>query len=109
VVSSTNKTDCHSITEILLKVALNTIKPNQQIKVSNCLLRHQIHIASIYLICISVPLPCIVTDWSNWSAPDSTGVRFRYRYMTRPSLNGGKECPDLMQLGKGMASTKIVE
>jgi hypothetical protein len=25
--SSTNKTDCHDITEILLKVALNTIKP----------------------------------------------------------------------------------
>jgi hypothetical protein len=24
-VSSTNKTDCHNITEILLKVALNTI------------------------------------------------------------------------------------
>ena len=28
-VSSTNKTDHHNITEILLKVALNTIKPNQ--------------------------------------------------------------------------------
>ena len=27
-VSSTNKTDCHDITEILLKVALNTIKKN---------------------------------------------------------------------------------
>jgi hypothetical protein len=27
-VSSTNKTDCHDIIEILLKVALNTIKPN---------------------------------------------------------------------------------
>jgi hypothetical protein len=25
-VSSTNKTDCHDITEILMKVALNTIK-----------------------------------------------------------------------------------
>jgi hypothetical protein len=25
-VSSTNKTDCHDLTEILLKVALNTIK-----------------------------------------------------------------------------------
>ena len=28
-VSSTNKTDHHDITEILLKVVLNTIKPNQ--------------------------------------------------------------------------------
>jgi hypothetical protein len=27
--NSTNKTDCHDITEILLKVALNTIKPNK--------------------------------------------------------------------------------
>jgi hypothetical protein len=27
-VSSTNKTDCHNITDILLKVALNTIKPS---------------------------------------------------------------------------------
>jgi hypothetical protein len=32
-VSSTNKTDCHNITEILLKVALNTIKQNKQ---QNC-------------------------------------------------------------------------
>jgi len=30
-VSSTNKTDHHNITEIFLKVALNTIKPNQAI------------------------------------------------------------------------------
>ena len=28
-VSSTNKTDCHDITELLLKVALNTINQNQ--------------------------------------------------------------------------------
>jgi hypothetical protein len=28
-VSSTNKTDCHDITEILLKMALNTINLNQ--------------------------------------------------------------------------------
>ena len=31
VVSSTNKTDCHDITEILLKVALNTINPHNQL------------------------------------------------------------------------------
>ena len=30
-VSSTNKTDCHDITEILLKVTLNTIKQNKTI------------------------------------------------------------------------------
>jgi len=27
LVSSTNKTDCHDVTEILLKVAINTITP----------------------------------------------------------------------------------
>ena len=32
-VSSTNKTDCHDITEILLNVALNTISPNPQTNV----------------------------------------------------------------------------
>jgi hypothetical protein len=31
VVSSTNKTDRHDITEILLKVALNTINLNHQV------------------------------------------------------------------------------
>jgi hypothetical protein len=31
-VSSTDKTDRHDIAEILLKVALNTIKPTNQIK-----------------------------------------------------------------------------
>jgi hypothetical protein len=31
-VSSTNKTDRHDIAKILLKVALNTIKTNKQIK-----------------------------------------------------------------------------
>ena len=36
LVSSTNKTDRHDITEILLKVALSTIKPNQ----TNVLLGH---------------------------------------------------------------------
>ena len=48
-----------------------------------------------------MPLPCIVAEWTNWSEPDATGTRFRYRYMVRPALNGGKECPDLLQLGKG--------
>jgi hypothetical protein len=31
--SSTNKTDCHNIAEILLKVALNTIKPTKKINI----------------------------------------------------------------------------
>jgi hypothetical protein len=30
LVSSSNKTDCHNITEILLKVASNTINPNPE-------------------------------------------------------------------------------
>ena len=50
---------------------------------------------------ITVPLPCIVSEWTNWSEPDATGTRFRFRMMLRPALNGGKECEDLMQTGKG--------
>jgi hypothetical protein len=34
-ISSTNKTDCHDITEILLKVALNTIKQTKSFYISN--------------------------------------------------------------------------
>ena len=35
-VPSTNKTDRHDITEILLKVTLNTIKPNQTAPINKC-------------------------------------------------------------------------
>ena len=49
-----------------------------------------------------VPLPCIVSDWTNWSAPDATGSAFRYRMVTRPAINGGKECPELIQARKGI-------
>ena len=49
----------------------------------------------------SVPLPCIVSDWSEWSKPDVTGTIYRHRMMTRPPLNGGKECPELLQMKKG--------
>jgi hypothetical protein len=54
------------------------------------------------LLLSAVPLPCIVSDWTNWSAPDATGFKFRYRMMLRPALNGGKECPDLLQMIKGI-------
>ena len=52
----------------------------------------------------TVPLPCIVGPWTAWSAPDATGSRFRYRVMLRPALNGGRTCPDLLQIGKGMCT-----
>jgi hypothetical protein len=52
-------------------------------------------------IFFSAPLPCIVSDWSDWSAPDATGTSFRYRMVTRPAINGGKECPELIQARKG--------
>jgi hypothetical protein len=41
-VSSTNKTDCHDITEILLKVALNTITPLNLLELSSNI--HQCHL-----------------------------------------------------------------
>jgi hypothetical protein len=44
----------------------------------------------------------IVSDWTKWSAPDATGSAFRYRMVTRPAINGGKECPELIQARKGI-------
>ena len=49
LVSSTNKTDCHDISEILLKVALNTI-PYRYLKLSF----HQI------------PRMCVLNEWKEW-------------------------------------------
>jgi hypothetical protein len=54
--SSTNKTDRHNITETLLKVALNTIKPtNQPLKVHKCIcnlkLQSQVHAIKV---CIQI-------------------------------------------------------
>ena len=43
-------------------------------------------------ICFSVPLPCIMSEWTSWAGPDSTGTFYRYRWVLRPALNGGKEC-----------------
>jgi hypothetical protein len=37
LISSTNKTDRHNITEILLNVVLNTINPTKPLKYSTCL------------------------------------------------------------------------
>jgi hypothetical protein len=45
-VSSTNKTDCHNMTEILLKVALSTI-----------------YNTNLYLLFFSHFLPCVVGLW----------------------------------------------
>jgi hypothetical protein len=41
-VSSTNKTDHHNITEILLKMALNTIKSTNQLLINHCINRGEI-------------------------------------------------------------------
>jgi hypothetical protein len=43
-----------------------------------------------------------MSDWSNWSDVDATGSSYRYRYVLRPALNGGKSCKDLLQLKKGI-------
>ena len=56
-VSSTNKTDCHDITEILLKVTLNTIKPTNLKKNKSYLAL----ISTLPIICIRF-LPMYVPD-----------------------------------------------
>jgi hypothetical protein len=49
LVSSTNKTDCHDITEILLKVALNTIKQTNHF-LSKKLIEQLLPVSSLSLL-----------------------------------------------------------
>ena len=42
-----------------------------------------------------------MSEWTKWSSVDASGTVFRYRYVLRPALNGGKACEDLLQLKKG--------
>ena len=52
-VSATNKTDCHNISRMLLKVVLSTIKPNhQQTKYKNCMVSQ----ISDYPVLVSIML-----------------------------------------------------
>jgi hypothetical protein len=60
-----------------------------------------------FLNIFSVPLPCIMSDWTNWSDVDATGSSYRYRYVLRPALNGGKACKDLLQLKKGICHSRF--
>ena len=43
-----------------------------------------------------------MSDWTKWSVVDDTETIYRYRYVLRPALNGGKECADLLQIKKGI-------
>ena len=54
------------------------------------------------ILIYSVPLPCIMSEWTAWTKPDASGTVYRVRYVVRPSVNGGKECEDLLQLKKGI-------
>jgi hypothetical protein len=46
-VSTTNETDCHEITEILLKVALNTIKQTN----NTCIYQYKLFLLFVYHLC----------------------------------------------------------
>jgi len=38
-----------------------------------------------------------VSPWTEWSNQDPSGKRIRIRTVIRPALNGGAQCPDLME------------
>jgi hypothetical protein len=52
-------------------------------------------------IFVTVKLPCIVSDWTAWTAVDATGMIYRSRVVLRPPLNVDGECPPLLQSKKG--------
>ena len=47
-------------------------------------------------------LPCIVSEWTAWTQADPSGKRFRSRMVLRPALNGGQECPELLEQDLGI-------
>ena len=62
LVSSTNKTDCHDITEILLKVALNTITPVSKAHTNNVIFRQYRHCTFSLLPVLSTVFPPSCAD-----------------------------------------------
>ena len=63
-VSSTNKIDHHDITEILLKVALNTIKQTNKPKIKHPFLPYHRLINGIYVHVLKLAIS--VNSFSNW-------------------------------------------
>lgn len=49
-----------------------------------------------------VPIDCLVSEWNEWSPHNPSGRSRRERFVTQKNLNGGTECPVLLQtkLGK---------
>ena len=50
----------------------------------------------------TVPLPCLVNPWTDWIGPDPKGKTYRTRCIKRPALNGGADCPSLIEMKKGL-------
>ena len=46
---------------------------------------------------ILVAINCLVSEWSAWSSPGNLGQSSRSRMVLRHALNGGKECPPLVE------------
>lgn len=56
---------------------------------------------NIYLCFVVVDQPCVVSEWSYWSAPDSNGVSRRTREVLRATVGEGQDCPDLQETKQG--------
>lgn len=54
----------------------------------------------------NVLVDCSVTEWSQWSAPNSAGQQTRIRRIMRHPENGGKSCPHLNET-KGILFSKF--
>lgn len=54
-----------------------------------------------YLCFYSVPIDCVVSEWSAWTQPDEGGNVESFRTIRVKPLNNGMKCPDLWQKKKG--------
>ena len=87
LVSSTNKTDCHDITDLLLKVALNTTKPNQSNQFVPIYLILDVCCIFVYFFgdtLTSNEFPCMVTSMFLFLT-DKLGMKWLKLDVSKPS------------------------
>jgi hypothetical protein len=87
----------HFVVDIIWRLPVWNVKIRRYL--ASCMLQFSSNLTKI--IFQGKHFPCIMSDWSNWSNVDATGSSYRYRYVLRPALNGGKKCDDILQLKKG--------
>lgn len=63
----------------------------------------------LYIFYHKEPLPCVLSEWTKWGAPDTNGTSSRHRKVIRPALSNGEKCGDLLQIRKGQFNYEYIK